>query len=234
MLNYTPLILTIILAYIPSFAWLGFVLSQDVHSEKATDIAKTFILGNFIAVPVILFAVWGQEILDIFMLDLPNIVSNFIFAAFIEEVLKGAFIYWFAISTSRWDEPVDTFIYAATLALGFAGIENFAYVISGSGYDFDTIQQLLILRALSSVIIHIISSFLVTYGLVFYVKYKQKLNGIWLILGGIIFHGLWNIAVDLSSATSNFVVLAFYLLICIPLFVGMIFTVKHLRLQSVK
>lgn len=234
MLNYTPLILTIILAYIPSFAWLGFVLSQDVHSEKSTDIAKTFILGNFIAVPVILFAIWGKELLDIFMLDLPNIVSNFIFAAFIEEVLKGAFIYWFAISTSRWDEPVDTFIYAATLALGFAGIENFAYVISGSGYDFNTIQQLLILRALSSVIIHIISSFLVTYGLVFYARYKQRLNGILLILGGIVFHGLWNIAVDLSSATSSLVILAFYLLICIPLFVGMILTVKHLRLQSVE
>lgn len=234
MLNYTPLILTIILAYIPSFAWLGFVLSQDVHSEKATDIAKTFILGNFIAVPVILFTIWGKELLDIFMLDLPNIVSNFIFAAFIEEVLKGAFIYWFAISTSRWDEPVDTFIYAATLALGFAGIENFAYVMRVPEYDFNTMQQLLTLRALSSVIIHIISSFLVTYGLVFYVKYKQRLNGIWLILGGIVFHGLWNIAVDLSSKTSSLVILAFYLLICIPLFVGMIFTVKHLRLQSVE
>lgn len=234
MLNYTPLILTIILAYIPSFAWLGFVLSQDVHSEKSTDIAKTFILGNFIAVPVILFTIWGKELLDIFMLDLPNIISNFIFAAFIEEVLKGAFIYWFAISTSRWDEPVDTFIYAATLALGFAGIENFAYVMRVSEYDFNTMQQLLTLRALSSVIIHIISSFLVTYGLVFYVKYKQRLNGIWLILGGIVFHGLWNIAVDLSSATSSLVILAFYLLICIPLFVGMIFTVKHLRLQSVE
>lgn len=232
MLNYTPLILTIILAYIPSFAWLGFVLSQDVHSEKSTDIAKTFILGNFIAVPVILFTIWGKELLDIFMLDLPNIISNFIFAAFIEEVLKGAFIYWFAISTSRWDEPVDTFIYAATLALGFAGIENFAYVMRVPEYDFNTMQQLLTLRALSSVIIHIISSFLVTYGLVFYVKYKQRLNGIWLILGGIVFHGLWNIAVDLSSATSSLVILAFYLLICIPLFVGMIFTVKHLRLES--
>lgn len=234
MFNYTPLILTIILAYIPSFAWLGFVLSQDVHSEKSTDIAKTFILGNFIAVPVILFIIWGKELLDIFMLDLPNIVSNFIFAAFIEEVLKGAFIYWFAISTSRWDEPVDTFIYAATLSLGFAGIENFAYVMRVPEYDFNTMQQLLTLRALSSVIIHIISSFLVTYGLVFYVKYKQRLNGIWLILGGIVFHGLWNIAVDLSSATSSLVILAFYLLICIPLFVGMIFTVKHLRLQSVE
>jgi RsiW-degrading membrane proteinase PrsW (M82 family) len=234
MLNYTPLILTIILAYIPSFAWLTFVLSQDVHSEKATDIAKTFILGNFIAVPVILFAVWGQEILDIFMLDLPNMLKTFIFAAFIEEVLKGVFIYWFAISTSRWDEPIDTFIYASTLALGFAGIENFAYVISSSGYDFSSIQQLLILRALSSVIIHIISSFLVTYGLVFYVIYKQKLNGIMLVIGGIIFHGLWNIAIDLSNTTSSLIVLAFYLLICIPLFVGMIFTVKHLRLISVK
>ena len=57
MFDYTSLIITIILAYIPSFAWLGFVLSQDVHPEKSTDIAKAFILGSFLAVPIVIFAV---------------------------------------------------------------------------------------------------------------------------------------------------------------------------------
>jgi len=232
MINYTPLIITIILSYIPSFAWLVFVLSQDVHPEKATDIAKTFILGNFIAVPVLLFAVWGKEILNIYMIDIPYMLDSFIFAALSEEVLKGAFIYWFAVSTNRWNEPIDTFIYAATLALGFAGIENFAYVITSFGYNFEDMQQLLILRALSSVIIHIISSFILTYGLVLYFRYNSKLNGICLILAGIAFHGLWNIAVQLSSITNNLIILNFYFLICIPMFIAMIFTIKHLKLKS--
>lgn len=234
MVNYIPLLIILGMSYIPSFAWLGLVLSQDVHPEKATDIAKTFILGNFIAVPVVLFAVWGREILDLMLIQMPGIMSHFIFGALMEEVWKGAFVYWFAISTSKWDEPIDTFIYAATLALGFAGIENFAYVVSDMKAGFNSMQQLLILRSLTSVIIHLISSFLVTYGLVFYCKYNKKINGIWLILAGIVFHGLWNLAIAISGITSSLLIVAFYFIICIPLFIGMIFTIKHLRLQSLK
>jgi len=232
MFDYTSLIITIILAYIPSFAWLGFVLSQDVHPEKSTDIAKAFILGSFLAVPIVIFAVWGREILDILLITIPETLSKFIFGALAEEIIKGAFVYWFAISTSRWDEPIDTFIYAATLALGFAGIENLAYVLNDYEDNFDDIQQLLVLRSFTSLLIHMISSFLFTYGLTLYLKYHNKMNGIWLILAGIIFHGLWNLVIELSNSTGRAIIVGFYFVICIPLFVGMVFTIKHLRLKS--
>lgn len=232
MLDYAPLIITIILAYIPSFAWLGFVLSQDVHPEKSTDIAKAFILGSFLAVPIVIFAVWGREVLDILLITIPETLSKFIFGAVAEEIFKGAFVYWFAISTSRWDEPIDTFIYAATLALGFAGIENLAYVLNYYKDNFEAIQQLLVLRAFTSLLIHIISSFLFTYGLVLYFKYNNKINGIWLALAGIIFHGLWNLVIGLSNSTGGAIIVGFYFIICIPIFVGMVFTIKHLRLKS--
>lgn len=232
MVNYIPLLIILVISYIPSFAWLGFVLSQDVHPEKATDIAKTFILGNFIAVPVVLFSVWGREILDLMLIQIPGIMSSFIFGALMEEVWKGAFVYWFAISTSKWDEPIDTFIYAATLALGFAGIENFAYAVSDMKSGFNFIQQLLFLRSFTSVIIHLISSFLVTYGLAFYCKYNKKINGIWLILAGIVFHGLWNLVITISGMTNNLFILAFYFIICIPLFIVIMFFTKHLKIKS--
>lgn len=232
MIDYAPLIITIILAYIPSFAWLGFVLSQDVHPEKSTDIAKAFILGSFLAVPIVIFAVWGREVLDILLITIPETLSKFIFGAVAEEIFKGAFVYWFAISTSRWDEPIDTFIYAATLALGFAGIENLAYVLNYYKDNFEAMQQLLVLRAFTSLLIHIISSFLFTYGLVLYFKYNNKVNGIWLALAGIIFHGLWNLVIGLSNGTGGAIIVGFYFIICIPIFVGMVFTIKHLRLKS--
>lgn len=233
MINYTPFIITIILSYIPSFAWLGFVLSQDVHPEKSTDIAKAFILGSFLAVPIVIFAVWGREVLDILLITIPETLSKFIFGAVAEEIFKGAFVYWFAISTSRWDEPIDTFVYSATLALGFAGIENLAYVLNYYKDNFEAIQQLLVLRSFTSLLIHIISSFLFTYGLVLYFKYNNKINGIWLALAGIIFHGLWNFVIEVSSSIGGgSLIIGFYFIICIPLFIGMIFTIKHLRLKS--
>lgn len=234
MFDYSPLIITIILAYIPSFAWLWFVLSQDVHPENAMDIAKAFLLGSFIALPVVLFAFLGKELLDIFLIPTSDILNKFIFGALSEEVFKGAFIYWFAISTSRWDEPIDTFIYAATLALGFAGIENLAYISTYYKDDFESMQQLLLLRSFTALIIHIIASFLFTYGLVLYFKYSNKLNGIWLALAGIAFHGLWNLVIELSINGGRSIILGFYFTICIPLFIGMIFIIKHLKLNSVK
>ncbi|MEY2986028.1 MAG: hypothetical protein RJB24_257 [Candidatus Parcubacteria bacterium] len=234
MINYTPFIITIILSYIPSFAWLGFVLSQDVHPEKSTDIAKAFILGSFLAVPIVIFAVWGREVLDILLITIPETLSKFIFGAVAEEIFKGAFVYWFAISTSRWDEPIDTFVYSATLALGFAGIENLAYVLNYYKDNFEAIQQLLVLRSFTSLLIHIISSFLFTYGLVLYFKYNNKINGIWLALAGIIFHGLWNFVIEVSSSIGggSLIIGFYFIIICIPLFIGMIFTIKHLRLKS--
>ena len=93
MIYYIPIIITIILAYIPSFAWLGLVLSQDIHPEKSTDIAKAFVLGSFIAVPVVLFSIWGKEFLDLMLIQIPTTMSNFIFGAFAEEVIKGLFIF---------------------------------------------------------------------------------------------------------------------------------------------
>jgi RsiW-degrading membrane proteinase PrsW (M82 family) len=234
MIDYAPLIITIVLAYIPSFAWLWFVLAQDVHPEKSTDIAKAFLLGSFIAVPIVLVAIWGREILDILLIPTSDTFNKFIFGALSEEIFKGAFIYWFAISTKLWDEPIDTFIYAATLALGFAGIENLAYVLNYYKDNFGAIQQLLVLRAFTSLIIHIISSFLFTYGLVLYFKYNDKMNGIWLALAGILFHGLWNLVIELSGTKGAGIIVGFYFIICIPLFIGMIFTIKHLRLKSKK
>jgi RsiW-degrading membrane proteinase PrsW (M82 family) len=229
---YIPMIFIIIVSYIPSFAWLYFVLTQDIHPEKATDIAKAFILGSVVAVPVILFAVWGRELLDIASISLSPTISSFVYGAFIEEIMKGAFIYWFAISTSRWDEPIDTFIYAATLALGFAGIENLAFTLSFASDSFSDMQRLLILRSFTAVLIHIISSFLVTYGIVFWVKKNQIGRGLVLIGSGIAFHGLWNLAIEISRISGNGIILGMYFLICLPLFFGMILTIKHLKIIS--
>jgi RsiW-degrading membrane proteinase PrsW (M82 family) len=227
-----PIIFIIIASYLPSFAWLYFVLSQDIHPEKAIDIAKAFILGNIVAVPVILFAVWGKDILDIIFISLSPTVSSFVYGAFIEEIMKGLFIYWFEINTSRWNEPIDTFIYAATLALGFAGIENLAFSLKFAANDFNEMQNLLILRGLTAVLVHIISSFLVTYGIVFWVKKKNMIKGLSLIGAGIAFHGLWNFALEMSRISGNGIIGAMYLLICLPVFFGMILTVKHLKIIS--
>lgn len=232
MVEFIPLIIIIVISYIPSFAWLGIVLSQDVHPEKSRDIAFAFVLGSFVAVPVVLFAFLGKELLGSMNIVLNPIMSSFIFAALSEELFKGLCIYCFAINTNKWDEPIDTFIYAGTLALGFAGIENFAFVLADSTESFESMRQLLILRSFSAVLIHVISSFFVTYGLFFLFKKQKIALGSMILCAGIGVHAIWNIAVSIAQSTGILWLLSFYLIICIPLFIGVIFTVKHLRIQS--
>ncbi len=227
-----PIIIIIIASYIPSFAWLYFVLSQDIHPEKEIDIAKAFILGSAVAIPVVLLGVWGKEILTLLSIPLSPTINSFVFGALIEEIMKGLFIYWFAINTSRWNEPIDTFIYAATIALGFAGIENLAFTLSFASDNFGDMQRLLILRSFTAVLVHIISSFLITYGIVFWVKKNNIIKGLSLIGAGIIFHGLWNLAIEISSISENGIIGGMYFLICLPVFFGMILTIKHLKIIS--
>ena len=232
MIELIPFIIIIVISYIPSFAWLGIVLSQDVHPEKSRDIALAFVLGSFVAVPGVLFAIWGKEVLGAMNIILNPIMSSFIFAALSEELFKGICIYYFAINTNKWDEPIDTFIYAGTLALGFAGIENLAFVLADSMGSFESMRQLLILRSFSAVLIHIVSSFFVTYGLLFLFKKHKRVLGLMIFSAGIGVHAIWNIAVSIAQNTGILWLLSFYLIICVPLFIGVIFTVKHLRIQS--
>lgn len=226
------IIFIMIVSYIPSFAWLYFVVSQDMHPEKEVDIAKAFILGSAVAVPVILFSIWGKDILNILLIELSPPISSFVYGALIEEIMKGAFVYWFAISTSRWNEPIDTFIYAATVALGFAGIENLAFTLRFADNNLVSIQHLLILRTFTALLVHVISSFLVTYGIVFWVKKHNIWQALLLIGSGIAFHGLWNFAIELSLISGIGIVGAVYFLICLPVFFAMILTVKHLKIIS--
>jgi hypothetical protein len=53
-----------------------------------------------------------------------------------------------------------------------------------------------------------------------------------LIGAGIFFHGLWNIAIETSRILGNGIIGGMYLLICLPVFFGMILTIKHLKIIS--
>ncbi|MEK7554831.1 MAG: PrsW family glutamic-type intramembrane protease [Patescibacteria group bacterium] len=154
-LALTPIFL-ILLGLIPSVTWLFFYLHEDMkHPKPILAVLLTFLVGcavTFLVLPVEIFAnEWFIRI------GFPlYTIGSFLVLAAIEEVFKffGAFV---SIGQSRWfQEPMDAMIYAITVALGFAAVENIASLFKasdGSFLNIDVIESL-ILRFVGATLLH--------------------------------------------------------------------------------
>jgi len=61
-------------------------------------------------------------------------IHAFLLVAFIEEFSKFIFVRWVLFPNKNFNEPFDGIVYAVSVSLGFAGLENILYVMnSGSG-----------------------------------------------------------------------------------------------------
>lgn len=222
-----------LIPFIPSFTWLSFVLKSDVHPERMRDISLVFIIGILSAVPILFLAFLGEHIIEVFGLSISPVMHSFIFGAVNEELTKIVLLYLFAMTSQFWDEPIDIFIYAATLALGFAGIENVAMAVQyldtiGTEVTF---EYTLILRSITAVLVHIISTFIFAYGLSLY---KQS-HKFWMLGVGIVssvgFHGAYNYSLQVDNIYDN-AFLIFYTVVFIPTFFVMISQVRRLQALS--
>lgn len=119
----------------------------------------------------------------------------FMWAAFVEEVVKLSVVYLLIVRNPNFDEPVDAMIYMMVAGLGFAAIENtlvlFRTLPSGLGATL-TVWSL---RAVGATLLHALSSSLIGYFLAlswFFQEHRKKL----IILGvslATLFHFVFNI-----------------------------------------
>ncbi|MDP3762627.1 MAG: PrsW family glutamic-type intramembrane protease, partial [bacterium] len=164
-------ILTIILAFLPGFAWLFFYLQEDPHPEPKRLIFLTFIAGALSAIAAFFLQVLihGAGIDGkIAVLGFPHagaIIMLLAFAA-IEEIAKFGGAY-FAIHKNRnFDEPTDAMIYMIVAALGFATVENIGVLYGGGGEEsalWGAALQTISFRFVGATLLHTISSGLVGY-----------------------------------------------------------------------
>lgn len=101
-------------------------------------VLRLFVLGILIVVPIMVL----QRGLQLWLGEDP-FVSAFIHSAGIEELVKWFVLYHVIYNHMEFDEPYDGIVYAASISLGFATLENVLYAIY-SPSSFGT----LVLRAL--------------------------------------------------------------------------------------
>ena len=154
-------VVSILLGFIPSIAWLSFYLHEDFrHPEPRALVALTFVLGGiatFLVLPVQLF------FHDIFaQINL----SSFSFAAFLvsaatEELFKFGMVYLFVRKTTSFNyEPIHPMVYMTTVALGFAAVENIGTLFRASDGSLlnSVVLETTVLRFIGATLLHSLAS----------------------------------------------------------------------------
>lgn len=183
---------------LPALFWLWFWLKEDhVHPEPRGLIVLAFLVGMLAtatAYPLEKFV--GGELGD------GTNIDNFRFlflVSVIEEGLKYIGIYFVALKSRFFDEPIDAVIYLVTIALGFAALENTMFLIAplGSGDAYESIM-LGNFRFIGATLLHVAASSIVgvTLAMHFYSSASKRFAATVLALSGAIgLHTLFNFTI---------------------------------------
>ena len=178
---------------LPSFIWLIFWLHEDAdHPEPHSIIAAAFIGG---AISVLIAALLEKYAAGIFS----DPSTRYKIWASIEEIVKFLVVASIALKASYNDEPIDAMIYAVSVALGFAAMENSLFIL-GILSNGDVTQGILTggMRFIGATLVHVVSSALIGYclGWAFYRSSRSKfLACIIGLIAAISLHAYFNLSI---------------------------------------
>lgn len=145
-------LLSLVGALAPVVFMLHFVYVRDKYQREPLHLVLRVYLISFLAVvPAVIVEVAGQASLSASHSAplLQTALLAFLVVGVAEEGTKYLFLRRFAFSRAEFDEPYDGIVYAVAVSLGFATVENLAYVFGAAALD----QRLavIVMRGLLSV-----------------------------------------------------------------------------------
>jgi len=122
------------LALAPGAAIGLYIYFKDKYErEPISLVILSFFLG---VVSVVITFILSFPINKIIPIDQKSLseqaVHAFLLVALIEEFSKFIFVRWVLYPNKNFNEPFDGIVYAVSVGLGFAGLENILYVMSSS------------------------------------------------------------------------------------------------------
>jgi protease PrsW len=117
----------LVLALAPTLFWFWFFARRDKHPEPAALLLRVFVWGMLMVIPA---TVLEQSI--------ETLLGSTVLIALTGLIEEGCkFLAASGIAKHKhFDEPIDGLIYATAAALGFATLENLAYVLRGDATLF--------------------------------------------------------------------------------------------------
>ena len=117
--------MNLILAILPPVLIAYYVYQQDkFEREPKSLIVKSFLFGCISVVPILILELIFNENLFSSLF-----VYMFCGVALVEEGMKYFFLKKYLFKNPEFNEPLDGIVYAVMVSLGFATVENIAYVI---------------------------------------------------------------------------------------------------------
>jgi len=170
----------------PAFALLSFFYLKDRYSEPILFIFRAFIMGCLLVLPIMFIQyVMSDEINSLF-------IESFLIIALIEEFFKWFVFLYIIYHHTEFNTHYDGIVYAVTISLGFAIVENILFLlVNGIEYAFT--------RAIFPVSSHALFGVLMGYH---FGKAKIQNRNIHLTLALIIpvfFHGTYNYIIKMVS-----------------------------------
>ena len=119
--------ITLLITIIPSLLIVTSFVMSDRFPEPTKQIVKIFFYGILICFPAFFL---NTALIDVYAKTGigDGLISSFLSAAPVEEVLKFTVLYSLVYKMKDFNEPIDGIVYGVTVSLGFATLENIYYV----------------------------------------------------------------------------------------------------------
>ncbi len=198
------LFFSFIASLIPMTLYLSILWYMDKYEREPLF----FVVVHFLwgALGAVIFGIFGNviiiKLITIFSsLLIPNLqenlISTLIAAPISEEISKGLFLL-FSVNSKKFDNITDGLVYGGAIGLGFGMTENFIYFLS-FGITLKTWITLVILRSLSSAVMHCISTSIFGAFIGILKLTTKKFKYIFItsgILIAMLIHFTWNLSVS--------------------------------------
>lgn len=205
-------ILLVFLGTLPSLIWLGYWLRKDSHPEPKALITKVLLLGIMLSPLAIVFQLLFVQLAARLLGAAASAALSdgpvfYLWAAFVEEIVKYLAVYFIVLRSPEFDEPVDAMIYMLTAALGFAAMENILVINRVLGDGLSATIGLWSLRFAGATLLHALSSALLGYFIAlawYYFDHRKALFIVGLSLATI-FHWSFNLFISQMHQSTSLV-----------------------------
>ncbi len=183
-------LLLLALALAPGAAIGLYIYFKDKYEREPIGlVVRSFFLGIVSVVVTLLISFPINYIVPIDEKSwTEQAVHAFLLVALIEEFSKFIFVRWVLFPNKNFNEPFDGIVYAVSVGLGFAGLENIIYVVNS-----DNGLATGILRMFTAVPAHASFAVLMGYFMGIAKCEKGKAHYVWYgLLAATLFHGAYD------------------------------------------
>lgn len=198
MASIYPFLYAFVAGILPSLLWLFFFTREDASHKRPRGIIFGCFLGGAISVIIAIFA---EKIIADSVSD-PSM--RYTLWATFEESIKFIVAGFIIFNTRTTEDPVDIMVYCASVALGFAAIENTLFILGPLSHG-SLVQAIITtnMRFIGATLVHVVSSSLIGFmiGYVFYHgRLAKMIAGLAGLAGAIALHATFNLSIINASS----------------------------------